>query len=52
MYKKTIGYKFRSLRFKKNISQEQVSKAIGIKLETISRIENKSETVREQTKKT
>lgn len=51
MYEKTIGYKFRSLRFKKNLSQEQVSKSLGMKIDTISRIENNSITVREETLK-
>lgn len=40
MYIGTIGYEFRMLRFQKNLSQQQVANIIGVKLSTLSRIEN------------
>lgn len=40
----TIGYNLRMIRFKKNLTQSQVSQAVGISLNSLSRYENDERT--------
>lgn len=40
MYKESLGTRIRLERFKKNMTQAQVCKEVGMKVNTLSQIEN------------